>query len=155
MLIVSFKGILCSGVLSLFVSESDGWDSIDHGVAMTQCVNVLEESIEQDVDPFLSLSIAWHESRFIYLEGWSSSAHGVMQVLPRYHCPDGVIDGCDSARAGVRYLRERLERTDWDYSRAACLYHDGNSCKSSGRIYSSKVMENYDRLQQAHGRYSC
>jgi soluble lytic murein transglycosylase-like protein len=148
-MLFSFQGILCQGVLSLLVSPSDGWDHSDHRTAMTQCVNVVEQSLEQEVDPLLSLSIAWTESRFIYLRGWSSSAYGVMQVLPRYHCPDGKTERCNSAMAGVAYLKTRIERADEEYWLASCMYHDGNSCRSvDGRDYAHIVMLTYSHLNE-------
>lgn len=61
-------------------------------------------------DAALGIASAWIESRFDRDVVSGAGARGVMQVLPRYWCPDRRWRGCDGVRAGVAALVEVQSR---------------------------------------------
>ena len=75
-----------------------------------------------------------------------AGARGAMQVLPKYWCPDGKLDGCDLVREGVRSLGVYLKKYGGDEKEALCHYNSGNKCTRKSRNYSKRVIRAKKRL---------
>lgn len=71
----------------------------------------IAESIRQNVDPALVLSVIWQESRFNTRATSPVGARGLMQVMPDtgrglgVSNPDNLYDMKTNLRAGIKYLR--------------------------------------------------
>jgi hypothetical protein len=71
------------------------------------CLEIAHESIKMDIDPYLAISLAYHESRLDKSVVSSAGAVGAMQVMRRF------IDckNCTDIQAGLIALRYWLNRS--------------------------------------------
>jgi hypothetical protein len=89
---------------------------------------IAEKARASNVDPELALAIGFAESKFINQNNPSSGAMGIMQVMPANAKGLGieVEDLADPAKnidAGIRILRENLDRYGGDAKLAAIAYN--------------------------------
>lgn len=91
---------------------------------VVQCSKVMREAERQGVDQHIAVAVAWKESRFNPRARSKVGAVGVMQIIPRYWCPNKRR--CDSVVYGIRALK-KLKKTygQRDY---LCRYASGKSC---------------------------
>lgn len=90
-----------------------------------QCVKVMNEADEQGVDLEIAAAVAWKESRFKENQISEKGAVGVMQIIPRYWCPNKRR--CDSIKYGILAL-VKLKRL-YGIRDYLCRYASGKSCK--------------------------
>lgn len=109
---------------------------------MQVCLQVANEAKRQNVDPFLAVSIAYHESRFENITS-HAGARGPLGVLPKYHCPKK--EKCDYTRAGISALKKFLKLNKGKLCRSLAQYNRGldGKCKHgrSEYQYAQKVLE--------------
>ena len=89
---------------------------------------IAEKARASNVDPELALAIGFAESRFINQNNPDSGAMGIMQVMPSNATGLGikVEDLADPAKnidAGIRILKENLDRYKGDAKLAAIAYN--------------------------------
>ncbi len=93
----------------------------------TNCQRVVELSASEGVPRVLAVSLAWHESKFTDVTNPISGARGVLQVLPKWHCP--TAGPCDYTLAGVRALWRYLRIARGEWITAICGYNQGRHCR--------------------------
>ena len=92
--------------------------------------------IKHQVNPYLVMGLAWHES------GWqpsvvsSAGAVGVMQVMPATAAVDGpsllhrtvnLYDPADNIDLGTAILKNNLDHYNNDLAKALCAYYAGGA----------------------------
>lgn len=142
--------VMCLCLLqALYSDTSDSWNekiAQDIPDRISVCVSVLDAAVEMSVPPNLAAAVAWRESKFNNAAVSKAGARGAMQVLPKYWCPDGKLDGCDLVREGVRSLGVYLKKYGGDEKDALCHYNSGNKCTRKSRNYSKRVIRAKKRL---------
>jgi len=112
---------------------------------METCMEIAETAEDLGVDPALAVSVAWIESKFYAKAESKRGARGPMQVIPKYHCPDGKLKGCDLIETGVlalqKYLRKYAGKGERvrPLKKALCHYASGNKCTKQGKRYAASV----------------
>lgn len=131
--------ILCLSALSMLQPQHrtpERWDT---------CHAIAAEARAQGVPPHVALAVAYVESRYNPAAVSPAGALGALQVLPKWHCPDGTAQGCDLIAEGIGLIRRlRLRLGNW-YD-AWCHYSSGTVCTESGRRYADKVAARYRAL---------
>jgi hypothetical protein len=89
---------------------------------------IAEKARANNVDPELALAIGFAESKFINQDNPSSGAMGIMQVMPANAKGLGIeikdlADPAKNIDAGIRILRENLDRYGGDSKLAAIAYN--------------------------------
>lgn len=113
------------------------------------CMSIAVEATRTGHDPFLFVAIAHEESRFTASAVSRAGAVGPLQILPRYYCPNGRVEGCDVMRAGFHAF-DRIRRRFPEVAETLCHYNSGNRCNSRSRAYASRIMARRDRLKAAY-----
>lgn len=90
----------------------------------------------------LAVTLAWSESRFQADAVSRVGAVGPLQVLPRYWCPGGTVEGCDLALAGTMALRQLFD--EHGIERGLCHYAAGNVCNDRALRYARFIMSRAD-----------
>ena len=116
---------------------------------MKVCTQVAKEAINQNIDPILAVSIAYHESRFSNPTS-SKGAKGPLGVLPQYHCPNS--GKCDYTKAGITALKKWLTiNKNRSICKALAQYNRGfkGKCKRgrSEYKYAQRVLDTYFELK--------
>jgi len=116
---------------------------------MKVCTQVAKEAINQNIDPILAVSIAYHESRFSNPTS-SKGAKGPLGVLPQYHCPK--TGKCDYTQAGITALKKWLTiNKKRSICKALAQYNRGfkGKCKKgrSEYKYAQRVLDTYFELK--------
>ena len=118
---------------------------------VSECVKVMNEAEEQGFDRELAAAVAWKESRFNARARSNKGAVGVMQIIPKYWCPNKR--GCDSIVHGIRALR-KLKKL-YGQREFLCRYASGQSCKlKPAKRYKQAVKRLTRRMERAVSR-SC
>lgn len=110
-----------------------------------ECVRVLTEAEKQGFDPELAVAVAWKESRFNAKARSSKGAIGVMQIIPKYWCPNKRR--CDSVVYGIKALL-RLKKL-YGQRDFLCRYASGQSCKLTP---ANRYKQSVKRLARRVGR---
>ena len=114
---------------------------------MAICTQVYNEAVQQSVDPFLAISVAYRETRFKNVVS-NKGAQGPMGVIPKYHCPKQ--GKCDYIKAGVHALKRYMTLNKQDICKSLAQYNRGNKgqCKKgrSEYKYAKSVLKLYDLL---------
>ena len=100
------------------------------------CVELAERAAERGFDPALIVSMAMEESRMDSRARSRAGARGVLQAIPKWHCPGGVADGCDFVLAGLNAIGAWIERFGGDW---LCHYNAGNVCGRRSLRYARRV----------------
>ena len=137
--------LICTTLLSIHIP-------LQHRTAMEQmstCLSVVAESQTVAIDPVLSASLAWHETRLHPGLTSRAGAKGPLQVLPRFWCK---AKPCDYIKAGLKALRYYLskERTE---RKAICRYNAG-TCKPKSWAWAGKVMRLTKRARKITEKHS-
>lgn len=106
------------------------------------CLLVSETAIQEGVDPFLAVALAWNESSMLDRTS-RAGAKGFMQVVPKYACKD-----CDLVQAGCRMLKGWLKSTGGDRLRAVAHYNSGRSIKQSSLGWARYVVGFEKRMKR-------
>lgn len=88
------------------------------------CLRVAALALDEGIPPEIATSLAWAESRLNRDARGTSGEIGVLQVIPRWHCPGGRAEGCDSLAEGIEFLRTCLSRYR-TIEAAVCHYNAG------------------------------
>ncbi|HET7420189.1 MAG TPA: lytic transglycosylase domain-containing protein [Candidatus Dormibacteraeota bacterium] len=90
--------------------------------------------IKHDVNPYLVMGLAWHESGWQASVVSSAGAVGVMQVMPSTAAVDGpkllnravnLYDPGDNIDLGTAILKHNLDAYGNDLAKALCAYYAG------------------------------
>jgi soluble lytic murein transglycosylase-like protein len=114
---------------------------------------VQEFGNEYRMDPLLILAVIAVESRFNPLAKSADGAHGLMQIIPRFHLdkvPNGAgvkgfLDPIINVKVGTRILKEAIQRHGNVI--AGLQAYSGSS--GVGRRYANKVLAEKARLEIA------
>lgn len=101
------------------------------------CAEVTVSALVHGVDPWLAVSVAFHESR-LSAEARSAVAVGPMQVVPRWWCPGRREQGCDVVDAGMLALVTYTSR--YGLSEGLARYNAGNNPGPRARAYARRVL---------------
>lgn len=91
----------------------------------------------------LALSVGLEESGLRRGLVSPKGAVGPMQVIPRWWCPQGRVEGCNLVRAGVGALR-KLREDFGPWPEVLCRYNAGNVCWPRSRRYARRVLRRWD-----------
>jgi len=104
------------------------------------CLEIAQAAADNDVDPVLAISVAWVESGYRTDLVSSAGAVGPMQILPKWHCPDGKVEGCPLIRNGVLVLKKLVNKYG-SAREALCHYNGGIKCGKHSRRYAKRVYQ--------------
>ena len=107
--------------------------------AMATCYRVGALADLAGLDAALAVALTYTESRFNPEAMSGVGAIGPMQIIPRWHCPDGRERGCDVVVAGVAALARYLARYR-GVGAALCHWSQGNVCGRAGRRFARVVL---------------
>ena len=136
---------LCAIAIAAWTSQAASWYEPRIPAMTDVCVEIADAAHVRGADPYLMVAIGWQESRFRDGLVSGAGAHGPMQVIPRYHCPDGELRGCDLVDAGVAAYLRFLDLRGSEAG-ALCAYNGGNNCGESARAYARRVAGLADEL---------
>ena len=131
--------LICTALLCVYTPPR-------HSTYMQQmgtCLSLVVESQSVAIDPTLSASLGWHETRLRANLTSSKGAKGPLQVIPRFWCKS---EPCDYTRAGLRALRHYLDREPTE-RHAICRYNAG-TCKPKSWAWAGKVMRLADSVRE-------
>lgn len=127
---------------------------VSHEVLVPIFHSAQESSRELGLDPLLIIAVIGVESGFNPFSQSVVGAQGLMQVMPRFHAdklPEDAgelpfFDPVTNVQVGSRILRESINRNG---GLIAGLQQFGGAINDPARRYSSKVLAERQRLQQA------
>jgi soluble lytic murein transglycosylase-like protein len=103
-----------------------------HPVSVDLAEMIYDEALRSGIDPKLAFEIIRLESRFDPRAVSSVGAIGLAQVMPRTAIhydstltADDLLDPATNLRIGFRFLRDLLERYDYDLRMALLAYNRG------------------------------
>lgn len=114
---------------------------------MPVCVELVERAEAAGEDPVLVVSMAVEESSLNPDKvNPRTGAFGLLQAIPKWHCPNGKRKGCDPVEAGftgMRKWRKRFPGMAGYHKDPAflCHYNSGNECYASSRQYARNIMK--------------
>ena len=112
---------------------------------------------QMGLDPLLIIAVISVESRFNPIAESVAGAKGLMQIIPKYHTAKfqefggekAVFDPETNILVGAQILKEYLARTE-NVSMALQMY--AGALDDDQDVYTNKVMNEKQRLQQIAGR---
>jgi len=122
---------------------------------------VSEASGRHNIDPDLVNSVIWAESDFKAHAVSRKGAQGLMQLMPQTAATLGVDNAFDprsNVEGGTRYLRELLEKYNFDLAKALAAYNAGPlRVEQYGgvppyyetRAYVARIIRDYNRKKLA------
>lgn len=125
---------------------------------------VSEASGRHNIDPDLVNSVIWAESDFKVHAVSRKGAQGLMQLMPQTAATLGVGNAFDprsNVEGGTRYLRELLEKYNFDLAKALAAYNAGPlRVEQYGgvppyyetRAYVARIIRDYNRKKLAEQR---
>lgn len=90
--------------------------------------------MKYEVNPYLVMGLAWHESGWQATAVSSTGAVGIMQVMPATAAVDGpwllhrqvdLFDPADNIELGTAILKNNLDHWHNDLAKALCAYYAG------------------------------
>ncbi len=114
------------------------------------CMELGTQALVEGVPLDLAVALAFTESRFSRTARSSVGASGPFQVVPRYHCPNGQLEGCDLITAGLHAIKRYRKR----YKRwrdALCHWNSGNRCYRKSRLFARIVLRRKRLLTRSLG----
>ncbi len=137
--------LLCvAAACTAFINTSQTVKPKRHQVS--ECIKVMREAEEQGFDRELAAAVAWKESRFNARARSNKGAVGVMQIIPKYWCPNKRR--CDSIVYGIKALR-KLKKI-YGQRDFLCRYASGQSCKLlSAKRYKQSVKRLSRKMERA------
>lgn len=112
------------------------------------CEKVAKEAQKQNLNVALAISVAARETRFTYSKS-NKGAQGPLNILPKYHCPNGSSKNCDLIKEGVATLKKYMQLNENNICKALAQYNRGNDGKcKEGRSeyeYAQDVLNYYER----------
>ena len=131
----------------LCVAVATSWaphKPIDQSVKV--CQRVADEAELAGLDPHYVIALAYTESRFNPEARSSAGARGPIQILPKFHCPQGRAAGCDFVRAGVAHLVRLFDKYDGQWDLVLCHWNGGNVCGKGARRFARIVAKRARKL---------
>jgi len=126
---------------------------VDHYTdRLASCMAIAEAADAENVSMPLAVAVAWEESKFYTKAKSHAGAVGPLQILPKYHCPEGRLEGCDLVVQGVRALKKYvLKYSDREKGllEALCHYNAGNVCGKRSKKYALRVYRLKWRIEAA------
>ena len=121
-----------------------------YDTAFRTCLEVAQGAYLEGIPADLAVALAFTESRFNPEASSSRGARGPLQVLPKFHCPDGRLQGCDLVAAGLSALKRYRKR----YKRwrdVLCHWNSGNRCYRRSKLFARIVLRRRRNLTRALG----
>lgn len=113
------------------------------------CTQIVNQAHNMSIDPLLTLSVAYHESRLRDLVS-PKGARGPLQVIPKYWCSSRKK--CNYVKAGVKALATFIDLNPNNLCKALAQYNRGFTGRcSKGRseyYYAKRVLKMYEDLYQ-------
>lgn len=116
------------------------------------CVGVARASTAAGLgeqDTIWLVATASHESDFRPRRGRSGEI-GTLQIIPRYWCPGGRAEGCDSTRAGVRAWAKLKRYAKGDRWQASAFYNGGY--RRPNPVYATRIERRANAIRRALAR---
>lgn len=111
------------------------------------CSSVANAAHQRGSDVPMMIELAWAESGFTDVVHPSSGCAGVLQAHPRWTCPEGRLEGCDTVEAGLDAWDYWLTRKK-DPEVALCHYNSGNVCHPRSLKWARVVRSRAEKLRQ-------
>ena len=110
----------------------------------TTCVEVGIGAIAEGLHPSLVVALSYTESRFNRRAVSHAGARGPLQILPKYHCPERRLRGCNLIKAGIGAIIRYRNRygSDW-----LCHWNSGNRCYKKSRAFARIVLKRAHALR--------
>lgn len=105
------------------------------------CVQLAERAAQAGHEPSLIVSLGVEESGLDSRATSRCGARGILQAIPRWHCPDGVERDCDLVAAGLRAVERWQSRAGDAW---LCHYNAGNDCGARARAYARRITRRAD-----------
>ena len=131
--------LICTALLCIHTTPKHNI----HVKQMSVCLDLVAESQLAAIDPSLTASLAWHETRLLPGRISSKGAQGPLQVIPRFWCK---TDPCDYIKAGLRALAHYLGKEPSE-TRAICRYNAG-TCIPSAWEFAESVVRLRDKTRK-------
>lgn len=145
LLLISLHYDLCNEIYFKLSKKNGSEDNL------AVCSLLIEDSIKNDIDASLVLSVAWEESRFTQQSTPTKyKCVGPMQIKYQYWCPnknnkisairkDGLISKCDVYDHGVKSLKYYIKKFS-PLNKALCYYNNSKKCSKNKKYLSSYVV---------------
>lgn len=136
---------ICAMMLSLWAPSTNTTEEI----ALATCEDIVAEAYTAQIDPVLVAVLAYTESRLNPKARSKAGAVGPLQVLPKYHCPNGREKGCDLIYAGINALikfKTRWGKKGW--KEVLCHWNSGNKCNRRSRYFARAVLRRKAELEK-------
>ena len=159
-MILSENALICLIALTEIVYAYGGHigPRMDYETRLETCVEIATVADEEELPVSLIVSLAQEESGFTRDLVSKAGAHGPLQIIPRYHCPDtsgivaphkrrGQLKGCDLIADGVRAAGWFFREYDHDWSEALCHWNSGSVCYRSSRSFAHRVIHRHRRIE--------
>jgi soluble lytic murein transglycosylase-like protein len=121
-----------------------------YDTAFRTCLEVAQGAYLEGIPADLAVALSFTESRFNPEARSSRGARGPLQILPKFHCPDGRLQGCDLVAAGLSALKRYRKR----YKRwrdVLCHWNSGNRCYRRSKLFARIVLRRRRALTRALG----
>lgn len=121
-----------------------------YDTAFRTCLEVAQGAYLEGIPADLAVALAFTESRFNPEARSSRGARGPLQILPKFHCPSGRLQGCDLVAAGLSALKRYRKR----YKRwrdVLCHWNSGNRCYRRSKLFARIVLRRRRNLTRALG----
>jgi len=112
------------------------------------CFEVAVQAEANGFDPVVLVSLAYEESRFHRAAVSNVGAQGPMQVMPKFFCPHGRVDGCNLIAAGIRAWRAYHRRYKGELREVLCHYAAGRVCNQRSRGYAHRIQQRVRRIRE-------
>ena len=126
--------------------------------AFNICVEIASTAIEQNLDPFILVSLGYHESRMNMDAVSSCGALGPLQILPQYHCYSYTDDceriepvpvsECDLILSGVCAYKRYYRRNAGEHTATIAHYNGGGRYGQSSVQYAAAVVRTAESLRR-------
>jgi hypothetical protein len=103
---------------------------------VTTCEQIHDHAVKHDVNKYLVLSIAFHESKFVKSAVSDKGAVGAMQIIPKYK----PCAKCSDSENGVLMLKKMLDDQGGDECKAIGFYATGKVLPKCGR-YGKSILK--------------
>ena len=140
-------------VLCLASYTFDSTDNKTQWVNLCSNMNsVVSHSLANNLEEESLIALMWHETRWRNRLVSSVGACGMAQVIPRYTVPRVSCRQLKNPDTGIEYgaiaLRNWMNASDNNLTRAYCHYNSGNNCYERGLNYARRVKRSYRRLKR-------
>jgi soluble lytic murein transglycosylase-like protein len=113
---------------------------------MSTCQHIVKAAKKGGLDPLTMAAVGWVESGMLTTVVSRAGAIGPLQVMPKYWCPKGQAQGCDTISAGIEAFKvwrkhfPKLKDT-------LCHYNSGWKCNRYSRHYARSVLRERRKIK--------